>query len=253
MHPIIKPYKSTEYEVDQSKYDSVSKLPTRSLIIGPSGTGKSVLLHNLILNVYRGCFSRVYIFSASIHLDMSWKPVIKYLKDHLHQDEKKEQYLFDSYDPVALQKIIDSQFKLAKFMKENNMKKVFQIAIILDDMGENKQFMRSERLLETLYVRGRHFMCSTFTSVQSYKMLSPVLRKNATALYIFRLRNQADLDGILDELSALYDRKTLFNIYKMATEDSHSFLFVDLMQTKSENMFYLNLEKKIIPKNEEEF
>ena len=77
-------------------------------------------------------------------------------------------------------------------------------------------------------------------------------KKNATALYIFRLRNQADLDGILGEFSALYDRKTFYNIYKMATESSHSFLYVDLMQTKSENMFYYNLEKKIIPKNEED-
>ena len=54
---------------------------------------------------------------------------------------------------------------------------------ILDDMGENKQFMRGERLLETIYVRGRHFACSTFTSVQSYKMFSLVLRKNATAFF----------------------------------------------------------------------
>ena len=51
MHPIVKPYKSIEFEVDQSKYPNVGKLPTRSLIIGPSGTGKSVLLHNLILDI----------------------------------------------------------------------------------------------------------------------------------------------------------------------------------------------------------
>ena len=62
-------------------------------------------------------------------------------------------------------------------MKENKMKNLFQICIIFDDMGENKKCMRGEKLLETLYVRGRHFCCSTFTSVQSYKMLSPVLRQ----------------------------------------------------------------------------
>ena len=92
MHPIIKPYKSTEFNVEQTKYEFVSKLPTRSLIIGPSGTGKSVFLQNLILDIYRGCFSRVYIFSASIHLDMSWRPVIKYLKENLKQDEKKNSF-----------------------------------------------------------------------------------------------------------------------------------------------------------------
>ena len=185
MHPVIKPYKSTEYEVEQSEYESVAKLPTRALIIGPSGTGKSVLLHNLILDVYRNCFSRVYIFSASIHLDMSWQPVISYLKNTLKQDEKKEKFLFDTYDPAALEKIVSTQFKLIQHMKKNNMKKLFQICITLDDMGENRQFMRGEKLLETLYVRGRHFACSTFTSVQTYKMLNPILRKNCTQMYIF--------------------------------------------------------------------
>ena len=248
MHPIIKPYKSTEFEVDQSKYPNVGKLPTRSLIIGPSGTGKSVLLHNLILDIYRNCFSRVYIFSASIKLDMSWKPVIDYLKQTLKQDERKEQYLFDNYEPAALQKIVDTQFKLIQHMKQNNIKKLFQICIILDDMGENKEFMRNSRLLETLYVRGRHFACTTFTSVQSYKMLNPVLRKNCTDMYIFRLRNQQDLDNILDELAAVYDKQTIYDIYKLATTDAHSFLYVNLMSTKAEDMFYLSLQKKIIPK-----
>ena len=128
------------------------------------------------------------------------------------------------------------------------MKKLFQICIILDDMGENKEFMRNSRLLETLYVRGRHFACSTFTSVQSYKMLNPVLRKNFTDMYIFRLRNQQDLDNIVDELAAVYDKQTIYDIYKLATTDAHSFLYVNLMATKAEDMFYLSLQKKIIPK-----
>ena len=55
----IKPYKSTEYTFQQSKYDIAARLRMRSLIVGPSGTGKSVLLHNMIMNIYRGCFSSV--------------------------------------------------------------------------------------------------------------------------------------------------------------------------------------------------
>ena len=219
----IKPYKSTEYISDQSKYNIAAQLPMRSLIVGPSGTGKSVLLHIMIMNIYRGCFNRVYIFSASIHVDMSWQPVIRYLKNDLKQDEIKEQYLFDTYNESELQKIINTQFKLIQYMKKNNMKKLFQIAIIIDDMTENKQFMRNSRLLETLYVRGRHIGISTITSVQGYKMINTVIRKNATQLYIFRLRNRSDLEAILDEMSAIYDKQTIYDIYKAATTDAHSF------------------------------
>ena len=123
---------------------------------------------------------------------------------------------------------------------------LFRSLIVIDDMSENKQFMRGSRLLETLYVRGRHIGISTITSVQSYKLLNPICRKNATQMYIFRLRNRSDLESILDELSAIYDKKTIYNIYKAATTDAHSFLYIDLMQTNARDMFHINMNKKVI-------
>ena len=74
--PNIKPIgKSKTYDLKQSKYDFVSKLPTRSFLIAPSNSGKTVLLTNLILDVYRDCFTHVYIFSPSIDIDDGWAPV----------------------------------------------------------------------------------------------------------------------------------------------------------------------------------
>ena len=48
---IITPYKSTEYTFEQSKYDIAARLPMRSLIVGPSGTGKSVALRFFKKNI----------------------------------------------------------------------------------------------------------------------------------------------------------------------------------------------------------
>ena len=64
----IKPYKHTQYTVEQSKYDQVPRLPARMLLVAPSGSGKTVLLTNLILNVYRNCFSRIFMFSPPVYL-----------------------------------------------------------------------------------------------------------------------------------------------------------------------------------------
>ena len=58
--PIIKPIQTKQYETKQSKYNVVSKLPLRSIVLGPSGSGKSI--QNMILVIYRDCFSRIYIF-----------------------------------------------------------------------------------------------------------------------------------------------------------------------------------------------
>ena len=38
--PIIKHIELKEYEVKQSEYNIASKLPIRSIILGPSGSGK---------------------------------------------------------------------------------------------------------------------------------------------------------------------------------------------------------------------
>ena len=67
--PQIKPVKLKEFETKQSRYKMVGKLPTRSLLVGPSGSGKGILLSNMILDIYKDCFSRIFIFSPSIHVD----------------------------------------------------------------------------------------------------------------------------------------------------------------------------------------
>ena len=46
--PKIEPIQFREYKTKQSKYDVVSKLPIRTVILGPSGAGKGILIQNLI-------------------------------------------------------------------------------------------------------------------------------------------------------------------------------------------------------------
>ena len=50
--PKIQPIKLKEYTSKQSKYHQCAKLPIRSIVLGPSGTGKTILLQNMILDVY---------------------------------------------------------------------------------------------------------------------------------------------------------------------------------------------------------
>ena len=48
--PKIEPIKIKKYDVKQSEYQVVGKLPLHSIILGPSGSGKIVLLQNMILD-----------------------------------------------------------------------------------------------------------------------------------------------------------------------------------------------------------
>ena len=109
--PKIEPIKVKQYEVKQSKYPQCGKLPVRSILLGPSGSGKGVLLQNMILDIYKGCFERVYIFSPSINVDVTWLPVKKYLEETINLKDDEPPLYYDSYDSENLEKIIDTQKK----------------------------------------------------------------------------------------------------------------------------------------------
>ena len=75
--PVIAPIQHIEYECKQSKYgEHVPKLPMRSMILSPSSGGKTVLLQNMMLYIYRGCFKIIYIFSPSIDIDHTYMAVV---------------------------------------------------------------------------------------------------------------------------------------------------------------------------------
>ena len=150
---------------------------------------------------------------------------------------------FDHYNPADLQEIVELQYKVIEYQKTHDHKQLFQIAIFIDDFAESQEFLRNSKMLHALYTKGRHANISTITSVQMYKSLAPIIRKNATAMFIFRLRNYGDMEAILDELSALADKKTIQRIYSKATEQPHNFLYTNLM-AHAINMFYINFEKK---------
>ena len=66
---------------------------------------------------------------------------------------------------------------------------------------------------------------------------------NAIELFVFRWRNKQDLDCFIDETSALLDKKQLNEIYKIATDEPYSFLYIKLNSKEINNMFYINFNK----------
>ena len=131
-------------------------------------------------------------------------------------------------------------------MKRNKMKRLFQIPIRLDDVADDKQLCRNSRLLNSLYVRGRHDAISVITSVQYYHTLSPGIRVNATQLYVFKLRNQRDLESLVEALSALASKDEILELYRTATNEPHSFWYIDLIAKEPKKMFFKNLNQRSI-------
>ena len=100
----VVPRKTPDYFVKQPKSEVLAKLPgAHHVILGPSKSGKSVLWQSMILDGYKDCFSRIFIFTPSGLVDDSLKPIKEYITKNLKHDEKKEgPYIFEDLDPKQI-------------------------------------------------------------------------------------------------------------------------------------------------------
>lgn len=55
------------------------------------------------------------------------------------------------------------------------------------------------------------------------------------------------LEAWIEELSAVYDKKTLLQLYHMATDPEFGILYIDLVATNKRDMFFSSLRQKLIP------
>ncbi len=186
------------------------------ILFAPSGSGKTVLLSNLILNIYRGCFERIYIFSPSIDIDSTWQPVKQYQQDEMKviendalRNEHNDKLYFNHYEPNDLEHIIETQHKVIKLVKAQGRKKLFSILVVVDDFADDPSFTRHSKLLHSLYTRGRHNSISTIVSTQKLAAIHPTIRVNATSLIVYRLRNNKELESFLEEVSGPTGKKEL--------------------------------------------
>ena len=140
---------------------------------------------------------------------LRWKSILKKEMKVKHTEE--EPIYFDHYNPEALLRILTAQHKVIEFQKKQNHKKLFSDLAIVDDFADDPSSSRQSKLLHALYTRGRHNSTSTITATQKFASIAPIIRVNATELFVYRLRNYQDLQTFIDEISALMDKKTKRN------------------------------------------
>ena len=241
----IKPHATTSYTFRQSRYKTVPEIPIRAVLCAPSGGGKTTLLVSMILDLYRFCFKRIYVFSPTCHLDDAWIPVREFCEESLQQEEP---CLYDTYDEATLQKIIERHRKITAMTKSMKKTQLYACLVIIDDFADNPTVMRTSRSLHELYVRGRHMGLNVLCAVQRFRVLRPIIRTNISDLFVFRLRSLKEQEAIVEETSAAYGRDTTERILEKAIEEPYSFLWVNLRATRKEDIFWLKFTARLIPK-----
>lgn len=137
-----------------------------------------------------------------------------------------------------------------------------RLGIIFDDCLSSKIFVgKGIQKLNKLCVTHRHqgqlrrsggaLGVSLYFLVQAYTTntggVSKTIRNNATSVILFKTKNERELKQITEELSGEVSPELFLEVYNYATNEPHSFLFIDLhRKAEHPSMFRKNFDEFII-------
>jgi len=163
----IKPPPETDEQIPQCPYAEagvVPKHPFRLLVVGVSGSGKTVLVTHLVRTVYKGYFDRVVIFSPTAENDPAYKGLTK------KRDFKKELKGED------LEQLFQTQKNKVKAQGKVHAPRML---IIFDDIIADAKFMNTTAFQKAFY-QSRHHNISIILNSQSYMRMPRSPRLNVT-------------------------------------------------------------------------
>ena len=60
-------------------------------------------------------------------------------------------------------------------MKEEKLKTLYSILIVIDDFADSPEFTNSSTVFHQLFIRGRHSNMSCIVATQAFKAISPIV------------------------------------------------------------------------------
>ena len=227
----------------------------RMLALGNSGSGKTTTLINLITDPRfygKRPWERVYWCSPTAAADDALEPLRRYVEDVLKQDQEEDPTFLDHIDVPFLTRVIERQRKITERMKAMTPrpKKGFGVLIVIDDLADaRRNVMQSGQLVDSLFIKARHWGVSTILSTQKLRLplISPCVRVNVTCVLVWRLRSRYEKTQYLEEYSALVPQAVLEAMYDEATSIPYNFLYINTLATSIDHMFYSGFQKRFIP------
>ena len=151
-----------------------------------------------------------------------------------------EECFFSEYTPHSLEKIANEQMTMVKLLKKYDKSKHLanRVLIIFDDLvgsalfgGERKNFFTG------LNTRHRHYSFSMIMVSQGYKEIPKTIRTNWSALILFRIGNEKELEVIFEEYNLGYTRDQWMQAYNYCMQDEYGFMFINYQKTRAERLW----------------
>ena len=227
--------------------------PCRVIITGPSESGKSVFLTNLILNIINE-YKKIYIYSPSLHQDL-YQRLIKcfnnYIPIHIiaiilnekdidivieeiinNEDFEKSDIEIEVFDNIE-------QLKYPQEYENNSI-------IILDDLNQKEM---DDPKVQAMFKRSRHNNLSIFIISQDYYELSKkTIRCNGNIFHIFKPKNFRDVINLYQDKASM---DMTLNEFKSLTSicwnEKYHPLTIDMTKDKYTGRYRLGLNNIFVP------
>lgn len=146
-----------------------------------------------------------------------------------------EEHFFTSYDDETFEGIMEEQLSVIKLLKKHNQPKYLanRVLVIFDDLVGSSLFSgKKQSYFKGVNTRHRHYSASFIMVSQGYKEIPKTIRTNWTALIVFEIGNEREVEVIYEEWPMGLKRDDWMDLYKYATEGDHSFLYINFQKPK---------------------
>lgn len=154
-----------------NQLDFLPKSPCCSLIIGQTGSGKSVFVLDLLETVYFKFFERIIIFCTTLKHNKSYKE-----RKWVWDDENI--CLVDPSD--KLNECLEYFYKLCEGT---------QTLCIIDDCSAEREIVKKRKTLSKLAFSGRHAGVSVWLLTQKYNSVLKDFREQAKVIVLFHCKD----------------------------------------------------------------
>jgi len=200
-------------------------LPFRLLINGRSGSGKSNMLVNLLLNdayPYKQLFDgdNIYLFSPTAS-GGDYK--LDVLKEELEiPDENAFEELDDELIDDLYENLVDDYKEKVKDKETPD-----NVLIVIDDFSSSGA-MSSKRFnkIAKVFCNGRKFLISIVVLQQSYLHTNKTIRENSSGLILFNTSQKA-LETIEADNNYLKSKKQFLNMFRDNVKEARDFLVIN--------------------------
>lgn len=200
------------------------------LVIGRRGTGKSVLLKDILFHYHQFGIKRLVVFSET-------ESVNGYFSEFVPPIFVHSPVTVDAIDRVWL-----SQQKLCMKKKAGKIpaSQDTRLVVILDDLAFNKKIMNCKSLLEIMF-NGRHSETIIIVTIQYVMALLPALRSNFDCVMLFKENTLQNRKRAYDNFAGFVPALTTFNAILDAATENYGCLVVYNRSSStalSDNMFH---------------